>query len=41
MTCSNCGMPADGRLCRDCELMEHQEDYYGTVDESEDGDDDE
>jgi len=31
MTCSSCGMPCNGRKCRDCERMEHQEDYYGTT----------
>jgi len=29
MSCDNCGMAAQGRLCRTCELSEHQEDYYG------------
>jgi hypothetical protein len=40
MTCARCGMPANDRLCKECRRMEHQEDYYGTVDD-EDGDDDE
>jgi len=46
MACSNCGMPADGRLCEDCRREEHLEDYYGvTGDDSPDvrdweGDDD-
>lgn len=29
MTCDRCGMPAQGRLCKDCARMEHQEEYYG------------
>jgi DNA primase large subunit len=35
-------MPANGRLCKDCSLMEHQEDYYGVPadGDGEDGDDD-
>lgn len=31
MTCDRCGAPAQGRYCRDCGDMKHQEDYYGTV----------
>lgn len=29
MTCDMCGMPAQGRLCRECELVEHLEDHHG------------
>jgi hypothetical protein len=31
--CQRCGRRSKGRLCRDCERMEHQEAYYGTPDD--------
>jgi predicted RNA-binding Zn-ribbon protein involved in translation (DUF1610 family) len=31
--CPKCGEARQGRLCRDCERMEHQEAYYGTPDD--------
>jgi hypothetical protein len=49
MTCDYCGAPCNGRLCRECELIEHNEEYHGVpADDSPDvrdwgkeGDDDE
>jgi len=29
MACERCGMPAQGRLCRDCNLSEHLEARHG------------
>jgi hypothetical protein len=29
MSCDKCGAPCQGRYCRDCARMEHQESYYG------------
>lgn len=29
MTCQRCGSPANDSLCRECRLVEHQEDYIG------------
>lgn len=41
MTCSLCGEPCQGSMCRGCERSEHQEDYYGVVDvDDQDEDDD-
>lgn len=34
MTCDNCGMPAQDRLCRDCELVQANEKLHGTVEEA-------
>lgn len=34
MSCQKCGMACQGSMCRDCERMEHQEDYYGTTEEN-------
>jgi len=39
MTCSRCGEACKGRLCRDCERMEHQESYYGVPSDNYDDDD--
>ena len=42
MSCDKCGMPCKGRLCKTCELAEHQEEYYGVPsDNFEDGDEEE
>jgi len=41
MSCQVCGMPCNGSLCRDCERMEHQEDYYGTTESNFGGDENE
>jgi len=35
MTCSKCGMPCSGEKCQACGRADHQEAYYGTVNEPE------
>jgi len=41
MTCDRCGMPCQGAMCRDCEMMDHLEDRHGVpadhIDEEDDG----
>jgi hypothetical protein len=41
MSCDKCGMSCTGRLCRDCERMDHQENYYGTTEDNFDWSDEE
>jgi len=41
MSCDRCSSPCEGRYCRDCERMEHQESYYGTTEDNFDWSDEE
>lgn len=39
MTCSKCGMPCQGGMCRTCGRAEHQEEYYGVPEDNYDDED--
>lgn len=39
MVCSSCGERCQGNMCSICRQAEHNEEYFGVVDDVEDGED--